>query len=645
MFVVIVVRLGYVQIVKADEYAAQALELQTREFVLSSDRGAIYDKNMKTLAVNQTGYIVWATPDDIRKAEKETPGYTKKLAKTLAGILEDLTETEIYEKLTSDSKTVKLEKYIDSEVYLKLREKIDDKTISAGIVTAETTRRYYPMGEFASHVIGITNEENTGIFGIELYYDQYLNGREGQLVTSTDASGRRLVTGIERYYPAEEGLSAVLTIDEIVQHYVENALKNGYKASNCLKAMAVVYDPKTGDILAMASYPDFDLNDPRTPIADREKDAMEQMTDEEKVTYWSGTMWRNPLVSDNYEPGSPFKLITTGIALEEGLTTLDDTFVCPGTMMVDGTPLSCWRSYAPHGTETLVQGVANSCNPVFMKLAFREGYDTFYKYLDLFGFTEKTGIDFPAEANSIIKNQKSVGKVELATMSYGQGIAVSMTQMIAALSSYGNDGKMMKPRLVSKLVDEDGEVVVDNEPTVVRQVVSAKTAADIRVGMEAVVSGGTGGSCNIAGYRIGGKTGTSNKPKSGKYSNDVWSSFFAMAPIDDPRVAVLVVVDEPQGQHSGNKVAGPITSEILRGLLSYMKISKSSRPGAPSPSMNNVKVPDVTGIPASQAKDVLKESGLNAIMCSSQKQYAVVSQYPAAGMTSSRGESVCLYAE
>ena len=336
-----------------------------------------------------------------------------------------------------------------------------------------------------------------------------------------------------------------MTIDEVVQHYVEASLKDVQSSTNADRVMAIAMDPKTGAVLAMANYPDFDLNDPRKPIDEEEQKALEEMTDKEKVDYWSGTMWRNPMVNDTYEPGSPFKLLTTSMALEENLTNVSDTFYCGGTVSVAGQPLNCWRYYAPHGSETLAQGVANSCNPVFISLAQRLGLSKFYQYVDRYGFDTTTGIDLPGEVSGIIQKQDEIGPVELATMSYGQGIAVTPIQLIAALCSIGNDGKMMKPRLVEKLVDSEGNTVKEYKPEVIRQVISKSTAEDVCAMMEGVVRNGTGSAAYIPGYRIGGKTGTAQKVVNGKYTAFTYSSFFAMAPMDNPEFPVLFIVDSP----------------------------------------------------------------------------------------------------
>lgn len=645
MFTVVAARLGYIQIVKADKYRARAVSLQTRETTVTSSRGSIYDINSKALAINQSGYAVWAAPDEIAAAEKKDPGFTDDMTSALTGIFTDLTKDEIKEKLTSDKKSVQMAKYIDDSTEKKLSKLIKKGTVK-GLQISATSRRYYPVGEFASHVIGITNDNNVGVFGIEQYYDQYLNGRSGKIVRSTDASGRSITSGIEKYYPETEGLNVVLTIDEVIQHYVENAIKQVQANTNADRVMAIAMNPKTGAVLAMADYPDFNLNEPRVPISESEKTKLAAMTSDEKVKYWSGTMWRNPMVSDTYEPGSPFKLITTSMALEEELTSVGDHFVCPGTVYISGQPLRCWRYYAPHGGETLAQGVANSCNPVFIALSQRLGKDKFYTYLDRYGFDTTTGIDLPGETSAIIQKKDDIGKVVLATMSYGQGIAVTPIQLITAFTSIGNDGKMMKPRMVDRLVNDNGKTVVKYSPEVIRQVVSKSTADDVCRMMEGVVRTGTGKTAYIPGYRIGGKTGTAQKVVNGRYTDFTYSSFFAMAPMDDPQFAVLFIVDSPKGVHGGAATAGPGVHQIMSDCLKYLNITPVYTNGEEADATAKTTVPDVTGMSYSKAKSTLKDIELDSIACPSDTEnFRVAEQYPKAGAELSPGDSVCLYAE
>lgn len=648
MFIVLALRLGQIQIIKADDYSSQALRQQTRDVPITAKRGNIYDTNNKPLAINQSMNTIWVRPSDVKAAEEKKSGYAKEMASVLSDILGDMTEDEIYEIITGDSSLLKLEKYVEDEKVEKIREEIakGDESRITGLQISETVKRYYPMGAFASHVIGSTNDDNNGMFGIELYYDQYLNGTDGRWIKNADASGRNLTNGVEKYYPAENGSNIVMTIDEVIQHYVESALEQVTLDTDADRAMAIVMDPKTGDILAMGCYPDFDLNDPRTPLLESDQEELEGLSDEEKVEYWNN-MWRNPLVNDTYEPGSPFKLITTAIALDEGVTSINDNFYCNGWLNVAGQKLKCHKYPGTHGAETLAKGVENSCNPVFVTLSQRIGIDKFYEHLDSFGFTGTTGIDYPGEATSIIQSKESAGPVGLATMSYGQGIACTPVQLITALSSFGNGGKMMQPRLVRALVDDDGNTIEEYEPTVVRQVASEQTASEICVMMEGVVKDGGGKAAYLPGYRVGGKTGTAQKVVDGKYTEYTYSSFFAMAPMDDPQVAVLVIVDSPKGAHYGNLTAGPGVKSILQNTLKYLKVEPIYADGeAPEDGSEKVEVPDLVGNNYASAAETLRKLGLTAVACpSGDEDFEIVDQYPKAGEQITVGNSVCLYSQ
>ncbi|MCI8284236.1 MAG: PASTA domain-containing protein [Firmicutes bacterium] len=647
MFILIVIRIGWIQIVKADEYSNMALEQQTKDVPITAKRGNIYDTNMKALAINQSMYTIWIRPSEVSGVEKEHKGFTEQMAAFLTTVFPDKTQEEIYETITKKTSLVKLEKYATEEQTNMIRQELSNKNSKlAGVQIAEAVKRYYPMGAFAAHVIGSTNDDNNGLSGIELYYDQYLNGTEGRWIRSTDASNRNLSNGIEKYYPAEDGMGIVLTIDEVIQHYTEKAVEQVYADTASDRVMAITMDPKTGYILSMAVYPDFDLNDPRTPLFEAEQEKVAGMSDSEKVEYWND-MWRNPLVNDVYEPGSPFKLLTTAMALEEGVTSVDDTFVCRGVLNVAGQPLKCWRYYNPHGTETLAKGVANSCNPVFVTLSQRLGINKFYEYLDSYGFMGTSEIDYPGEAKSILQPKNSAGPVGLATMSYGQGIACTPIQMITALSTAGSGGKLMQPKLVKAFVDSNGNTVEEFEPTVKRQVVSEQTAKEICQMMEGVVTDGSGSAAYLPGYRVGGKTGTADKVENGKYAGFTYSSFFAMAPMDDPQIAVIVIADSPKGVHFGSQTAGPGVRSILYDTLRYMKVE----PVYTDKEQIQVKkdmatVPDLVGKTFAQAQAQLSEAGLLAIACpAGETEFEVIDQYPKSGEKISKGNAVCLYKE
>ena len=414
--------------------------------------------------------------------------------------------------------------------------------------------------------------------------------------------------------------------------------------------MCIVMSPKTGEILAMAMTPDYDPNNPRVPISTEAALYVESLPDEQKIEYWNG-MWRNPMVSDVYEPGSTSKLLTTSIALEEGVTSLKDTFVCNWSYQIAGVTLHCWRTGRPHGHETLVQAVENSCNPVFATLSQRIGKDKFYDYMERFGMTEKTGIDYPGEGGSIVQKKEKIGPVELATMSYGQGIAVTMIQQITAISSLGNEGKLMEPHFVKSLKDSDGNIVKEFKPKVVRQVVSEKTAEEMCLIMEAVVSEGGGANAKVPGYRVGGKTGTANKPKAGGYSDETYSSFIGMAPMDNPQIAILVVVDNPKGVKYGSMTAAPGAQQILEDTLRYLNIKPDyTKEEEKYIDDQMITVPDLIGKNCyEEAVGILSGYSLNYVISpqagENQADFTVIDQYPKAGEKINAGGTVYLYRE
>ena len=506
------IRLGWLQIVKSDELSAKATQQQTRDTPIEAERGVIYDTNGHELAVSVTCYTIWARPSDIKSAdtEKESKQRVEDVTEILSEALK-MDRDEVKELVTKEQSIVRIKKGIDKDTADKIREGLREKKLT-GIEIAEDTKRSYPLGAFAAHTLGTVTDDNTGLSGLELEYNTYLSGVAGRWINYTDNSGNRLSYGEEKYYQAEDGYSVVTTIDQVIQHYTEKAIAQVQKKTSSDRVMAIVMNPKTGDILAMAQTPEFDLNDPKTPLDKSEQKALEKMSDEKKVEYWN-KMWRNSLISDVYEPGSTFKLLTTAIALEEDIAETDDTYHCSGSVEVAGERIHCWRSENPHGTQNLKQAVGNSCNPVFIKLATDIGIDLFYSHLDTFGITGTTGIDFPGEGTALLQSRDTAGPVGLATIGFGQGVAVTPIQLVTAVSAFGNDGKLMKPRLVKELRDENDKTVQEFEPEVVRQAVSQETADEMRDIMEYVVAEGGGGTAAVPGYRVGGKTGTAQKMK------------------------------------------------------------------------------------------------------------------------------------
>lgn len=637
-------RVGWIQVVAGEKYEKMAMEQQTNDVPIPAKRGVISDRNGKELAINSVTNTIWVRPKDVRnvgKTKEEHQANIDKTAQKLSEILE-LPLEDVKESITKEKLLVRVAKYVDKEKADKIRaEKL------VGISIAEDVKRNYPMGAFAAHVLGNTTDDNRGLSGIELQYDKYLSGVPGRWIKDTDLKGDGLSYGVEKYFQAEDGLNVVLTIDEVIQHYVEKALDQVQADTQAEQVWCVVMDPKTAEILAMAMTPDFDPNNARVPQDPEKAKYVETLTEKQKTEYWN-KMWRNPMVSDTYDPGSTFKLLTTSIALEEGVTSPNDHFTCTGFTDVYGTTLKCWKWYAPHGQETLTQAVENSCNPVFVELARRVGTDKYYQYMDLLGLTSKTGIDYPGEGGNILQNKATAGPVGLATMSYGQGIAVTPLHLITAISTIGNSGQMMQPHLVKELRDSDGNVVEKFEPKVVRQVFSDQTCQEMLAMMEAVVSEGGGGTAKIPGYRIGGKTGTANKVINGAYSDDkVCSSFLGMAPINDPQVAILLVVDEPKGVHFGSQTAAPGVKLILQDVLRYLgEKPQYSEEEQKQIDSKMVEVPDVTGQNAATAIGMLGGKSLAYTVSPARTDgvdFLVIDQYPKAGQKVPVGTNVYLY--
>lgn len=653
--VLLAVRVGWVQIVRGEEYSSMAVEQQTSDVPITAKRGVIYDRNNKELAVSAVTNTIWVRPAsvvDSTLTAEENESRINRTVKNLAEILQ-MDETEVRESVTQKRLLVRVAKYVDKEQADQIREgmnadvkKTPEKKIY-GVEIAEDTRRYYPLGAFASHLLGSTTDDNQGLSGIELKYNKYLSGIPGRWIKSKDIGGNKLNYGVEKYYQAEDGLNLVLTIDEVIQHYVEKAMDQVQANTKAKRVMCIAMQPKTGEILAMGVTPDFDPNDPRTPTDPAEAEKVENMDNEQKQEYWNA-MWRNPLISDTYEPGSTFKLLTTTIALESGVTYPNDHFVCNGYYMVAGTRIRCSKFPANHGAETLTEGVQNSCNPVFIQLAQRMGWDTYYNGLMKFGLGEKTGVDYPGEGENILQKKETAGPVGLATMSFGQGIAVTPVNLLTAICAIGNGGNLMEPHLVKAMTDSDGNVVQEIEPKIVRQAVSKQTSDEVKLMMESVVSKGGGGTAKIMGYRIGGKTATAQKPENGRYAEGkYYSSFLGMAPMDDPQIAVLLIVDEPQGMHYGSQTAGPGVKMILEDVLRYLNIAPQYT--AEEQEIINsqmTQVPSVVGQSMEEAIGMLGGQSLQYAISPKtgiKGDVTVVDQYPKAGSSVAVGSTVTLY--
>ena len=634
------IRVGYVQLVKGEEYKERALAQQTTDITVEAERGTIYDCNGEKLAQSVKCYDIYVYPAEIGKynTKKERKKLINDTAKKLAEAL-GKDEASVKEKIDKDSGQVIMAKGLVREDADKVR-----ALKLTGVTISPATKREYPNGTLAANVMGMVNDENTGQSGLELEYNNYLSGISGRIVNYTDTNGDELSYSPEneRYYEAENGCDITTTIDLVIQSYTETAIQKVQKKTRADRVFAVVMETETGNILAMAQTPSFDPNDPYEPATDSEKAKFKSMSQQDQSNYLS-KMWRNPIVCDVYEPGSVFKLLTTSIAMEEDVASLDSEFYCGGSVVIGGETLHCWNKRG-HGAENLTQAVGNSCNPVFMKLATEVGISKYYDYLGNFGITGTTGIDFPAEGTAILQDEENAGPVGVATIGFGQGVAVTPIQLVTAISSLGNDGKLMKPHLVKGIKDKTTGEVTEIKPEVVRKTVSKKTADELCGIMEYVVEEGGGGCAAVKGYRVGAKTGTANKAVNGGYSDYTYSSCLSMAPMSDPKLTVLVIADSPKGAHYGAVTAGPAVKEIMGKSLKYLNIQPDKVDNAAE--SDKVQVPEVVGQSAEDAIGILAGAELGYDMNDSgEDEFVVVKQYPSAGSSVKKGTKVFLYKE
>ncbi|XVG99469.1 penicillin-binding transpeptidase domain-containing protein [Eubacteriales bacterium KG127] len=629
-------RLAWIQVINADEYRDRAIRQQKGDVPIQAKRGGIYDRNGKALAASAMAYNVWIRPGIISQEYKGSK------LEDLAEKISTITSTkkdEILDTLKSKRELIKMVSYLEKDQIDKLK-----KLEIPGMQVAEASRRLYPLGDFAAQILGSVNDDNQGRSGLELQYDEYLSGVAGRWIRKGDVHGDPIAFGSESYFEAEDGLNVVTTIDEVLQHYLEGALKDGLKKYKAISGQAVVMDPKTGDVLAMASAPSFDPNYPTVPADEKSKNEYKSLNDKAKTEYLS-KMWRNPVISDLYEPGSTFKVITVSSALQEEVSTPEERFYCSGGIDVVGTRINCYARTS-HGDQNLKDVLANSCNVVMVQLAQRLGADRFYKYLDLYGLNEKTGIDLPAEVYPLIPPNLNLNEVTKATLSFGQGMAVTPMQMCSAISSIGNDGVLMKPRLVKKLTDASGKTVKKFPVQVKKKVLSKKSAEETMEAMEHMVN--KSGAVKIPGFRIGGKSGTSEKPINGVYTNDVYASMVCLAPLDDPKLAIVVMFDTPASGHIGLTTAAPVIREFFEKSFPYLGIEPQLTDEERA-QMNKTQkvVPTVSGITLKEAKSALAKAGIEYIVVQDPNDDSAIvkGQYPQPGKKIRPIEKAYLYME
>ena len=634
----LICRMFYWQVVKANELQKQAYSQQTKNRIISPKRGEIYDANMVTLARSVTVETISVTPKNVKEKEKTAKGLSEILGLEYENVLA---------KVNKNSSEEVIAKKLDRDIVNEVRTWIAENEIK-GINIYEDTKRAYPKGSFLSHVLGFCGTDNQGLDGIEAKYESILKGVPGQWILSTDATGKEIPITDDSYIPPEDGLNIVLTIDEKVQHVVEKHLEQAMIDNAPVEyGVCIVMNPKNGDILAMATAPDYDPNDPFT-VTDEEIAANWDNLSASEKTKARQDMWRNRAVTDTYEPGSVFKTITAAIAVEEKIVSNVDAlnFSCTGKLKVEGWDIKCWRSYNPHGVQSLRTGLMNSCNPVFMNVAMKVGAETFYKYLDAFGVSKNTGSDVLGETSGIIHNVKDVTGSTLATAGFGQGFTLTPLNMLNVMCAIGNDGKLMQPRIVKKIIDDNGNVIEEMEEKVVKQVISEETADKVLDMMESVVSDGTGRYAQVKGYYIAGKTSTAEQ---GRGANKKFvASFVGLAPADDPEVAVIFNLYNPQSErgHQGGGICAPVVGKILGEVLESLEVPKDYE--YQDKTENTVIVPDVTNRTLGEAKKMLTNLGLKYDIDEFEgmdDNIMIVSQMPVAGETLTKKAMVKIFAK
>lgn len=570
IWIILCVRVGIIQFVEGTKWKEKSENQQYVSRSITANRGTIYDTTGEiVLAQSSTTQKVTVNPVNISKENKE------KVARVLSDIFE-LDYEKVLKKVNKNSSIETIVKRVEKEKTDKLRIWMEENNLYTGINIDEDTKRFYPYSSLASHIIGFVGSDNQGLDGIEAKYNDILTGENGSISKMLDAKGNIIGDSGEAYEESIQGCDLILTIDMNIQAIVEKYLEEACIDNVCTDGGNVIMmNPKNGDVLAMATYPYYDLNNPYE-INDQEIKAIwSELDSSQKSTYLQG-MWRNKAVADTYEPGSTFKLVTASAALEENLAEADRSgaFCCTGGIEIAGRRIKCWRYYRPHGSQSLREGLMNSCNPVFIGLGQKIGVSKYYEYLRKFGFLEKTGIDLIGEAGSIFLKEEKVGPVELATISFGQRFEVTPIQMITMVSAIANNGKYVKPRVVKETRNhQTGENQII-EPIYKNQVIAEETAKQVLSMMTSVVAEGTGKNARVQGYNVGGKTGTSEDGvNTGKYV----TSFIGVAPTDDPQMCILVTLYNPTGLsgHQGGTVAAPVAGKILSEVIDYLEIEKS----------------------------------------------------------------------
>ncbi len=613
ILILLIGRLAWIQFVRGDELREKAEANRMDDIPVPAKRGTIYDRNGVELVESISSNSICAFPPEVKRGDPE------KTARELARIL-DIKYEDVYKRITKGTNFEYIKRKVDDPQKIEEIKKLD----LPGIDIVEESQRSYPKGDFASQILGFVGMDNIGLDGLEKRLNKDLEGVRGRIITEKDAKGRDIPQALHDYEPPVPGNNVWLTIDQTIQYFAERELNNVVEQYNPKGATVIVMAPKTGEVLAMANRPSFDPGKyNESPVENR----------------------RNIAIQLNYEPGSTFKVVTAASALEEGVVSPDSRFYDPGYAIVGDRKIKCWRYPNAHGAQSFVEVVENSCNPGFVKIGLDLAKDRFYKYIRAFGFGQKTGISLTGEAAGIVIPEKIVTPINLATISIGQSVSVTPIQLISAVAAVANDGVLMKPQLVKEIKGQKGNVVWTLKPEPVRQVISKSTARQLAGILEKVVSNGTGLNAYLEGYRVAGKTGTAQKAGVGGYSQGKYvASFAGFAPADDPQVAILLVIDEPQGgAYYGGQIAAPVFKNLMKDIVRYLNVTPqlSSEEIEKKVQQAEVLVPDVVNTSLDDAQRTLTEAGLETRV--EGEGSWVINQQPKGGAKFPSGTKVIIY--
>ncbi|NLJ89527.1 MAG: PASTA domain-containing protein [Clostridiales bacterium] len=620
-------RLTYLMIFRSKDYAARAEDLHERERPIKAARGLIYDRNGQIIATNKPVSTISVIHAQVTEPEKVIEVLSSKLG---------LSTDYVRKRVEKNSSLERIKSNVEKEIADEIRNmKLD------GVMVDEDYKRYYPYGDLASKVIGFTGADNQGIVGLEVEYEKYLKGIDGTILTLTTAYGVEIKNAAEERIEPKPGNNLKISLDVNMQKYAEQAAKKVLEAKEANNVKIILMSPQNGEIFAMVNVPEFDLNEPFNLIESMTRDIETSVLSDKEKQDLLNQMWRNASLSDTYEPGSSFKIVTAAAAIEEGVVDLDDQFFCPGYKIVEDRRIRCHK-VGGHGSQTFYDGILNSCNPVFMEVGARLGIDNLYKYFRQLGLFNKTGVDLPGEASSIMHKKENVEAVELATISFGQSFQITPLQLLVAASAVVNGGKIVTPHLGMEVTNSEGNTIKKLEYPEKTNVISKETSETMKMLLEAVVSDGTGKRAYLPGFRVGGKTATSEKlPRS---ENKYISSFIGFAPADNPQLIGLVLIDEPVGIYYGGTIAAPVIGEVFDNVLPYMGVEASyTEEEKEEYDLGTIVVPNLLNKDKNEVKKLLNDLGYMGEIYYLGEGEIVVEQFPLMGEKIDKTSDLILY--